>query len=317
MTRQRYLSLGLALVLGCAAASSLRAQQFTFQTFSIQQNTGALSVSGLNDFGTTSGDFVDVHGNTEGWVRDPLGNISTVINPRNTPPPGKPHYTRANGINDIGVIGGDYYDTAAGAYMGYFAFAGKFTPYTVPGQPSGTQTSVDGLANFGSFCGYVGNQAFVTINGKATVFSVDSSSFTFCENVNDLGWAVGGYTDNNTGISHGWIRNPFNGQITTYDAPGASSTTGTPENNPCKLDVNGGTAVYGINDLGELAGHFWDTSFNEHGFVLSPNGNFTQIDVPGAISTSLGNVNNIGQVDGHYLDSHCNNLGYIATPNHE
>ena len=41
---------------------------------------------------------------------------------------------------------------------------------------------------------------------------------------------------------------------------------------------------------------------------------FTQIDGPGAISTSLGALNNLGQVTGHYVDAHCNNLGYIATP---
>ena len=309
MTRQRFVWLGLALALVCAAASSLRAQQFTFQKFSIPQNVGALSVSGINDFGTTSGDLVDSHGNTKGWVRDPFGNVFSFVEPRNT---GAPIFTRANGINDLGVVAGDYFDNAVGTNQGYIAFAGKFQTYTVPGVAPGTYTTLDSINNFGSLCGFVGDDALVSTHGKPTVFSVDSSSFTFCEGINDLTWTVGAYLDNNS-VWHGWIRAP-SGVITTYDAPGASTTAGTPQSNPCNLSASGGTRIYGINDHGEIAGHFWDSSFVEHGFVLSPGGNFTLIDVPGAISTSLGSLNNLGQVDGHYIDPNCNYLGYIARP---
>ncbi|MGA8729660.1 MAG: hypothetical protein WB608_12990 [Terracidiphilus sp.] len=313
MPKQLFLSFGLTLALGGAATSSIWAQQFTFQTFSIPQNKGPLSVSGLNDLGITSGDLVDGSGNTKAWVRDPHGNVNIFVEPRNT---AAPIYTRANGINDLGVVAGDYFDNAANAYEGFFAFFGRFQSYTVPGAAPGLATSVDGINSFGSFCGYVGNDAFVSINGKASVFNVNTSNFSFCENINSFAWSVGAYQES-SGLWHGWIRNPSNGLITQYDAPGASSKVGTPGNTNCPLSPNGGTRIYGINDHGEIAGHFWDASFVEHGFVLSPEGKFTQIDVPGAVLTSLGALNNLGQVTGHYVDTSCNNLGYIARPKDE
>ena len=307
MTKQRFLSLVLVVVFGCVAAS---AQEFTFQTFSIPQNTGALAVDGINDFGTTSGNIVDSSGNTKAFVRDSRGNVNIFVEPRNT---ATPSYTRANHINDLGVVVGDYVDTAANSQQGFFEFAGKFQSYTVPGAAPGAGTSVDSINNLGSFCGFVGTEAFVTVNGKATVFNVDSSIFSFCEDINDLLWTVGGYQDSSN-LWHGWIRTPFNSVITTYDAPGASTSVSTPASNPCNLAPVGGSRIYGINNLGEIAGQFWDKSFVEHGFVLYPGGKFVQIDVPGAISSSLGSINNLGQITGHYIDASCNNLGYIATP---
>jgi hypothetical protein len=68
----------------------------------------------------------------------------------------------------------------------------------------------------------------------------------------------------------------------------------------------------GINNLGDVSGHFWDTSYNEHGFVRSHTGKFTQIDYPGAYQTGGGKLNDFGEVVGHYTDTSCNASGYIA-----
>ena len=61
--------------------------------------------------------------------------------------------------------------------------------------------------------------------------------------------------------------------IRTINVPGASTASGY------------GTIAIGINDFGAISGHFWDASENVHGFVLTPDGQFLQIDVRGAMQT--------------------------------
>ena len=87
---------------------------------------------------------------------------------------------------------------------------------------------------------------------------------------NDLGVIVGFYTDPNI-VPHGFLRLP-NGQITSFDAPGAGLGSG----------LNQGTAAYAINNLGAIAGQFQDPSYVYHGFVRYPNGSFTTFDEPDA-----------------------------------
>jgi hypothetical protein len=313
-------SLGLSVAaLVCAATSSLHAQTFTFQSFNIPQAApGAenLSVEGINDFDTTSGDLVDGSGNIKAWVRDANGKITLLVDPLDTT---GLTYTVGEQINDLGVLTGIFYDVSTGTFPGYFESNGKFVTYNLPTAAPGGETSVDALNLFGSFCGFTGDPPFTQINtfivmaGKVNVFAVHGSTDSYCESINDEGFAAGSWHDS-AGVSHGWVRNPFNGEITTIDAPGAATMLGTA---PCTLGQTAGTVVFGINDFGVIIGHFWDTSYNEHGFALYPNGKFVQIDVPGATATSGGAVNNLGQVTGHYsiLQSGvCYNFGYIATP---
>jgi hypothetical protein len=88
---------------------------------------------------------------------------------------------------------------------------------------------------------------------------------------------------------------------------------------PCD-GTNAGTALEGINNNGDLSGHFYDTSNNVHGFIwLNEGGQFTangfiQIDVPGAYQTSGGGLNDFTEIVGHYNDSSCNYFGYAAQP---
>ena len=322
MTRQRFVSLGLTVLLRCAVTSSLRAQKFTFKSFNIPEaapGTGNLSVQGINDFDTTSGEFVDASGNIEAWTRDASGNVTPLFDPLN--PALK--YTVGEQINDLGILTGLFYDSATNTFPGFFEFGGKFTTYNLPTAAPGGETSVDALNNFGSFCGFTSDppftqfNTFVVIGGKVDVFAVHGSYDSYCEAINDEGWTAGSWYDAG-GIGHGWIRNPMNGQITTIDAPGAATTLGTAQ---CTTRPTGGTLVFGINDAGAVMGHFWDTSYVEHGFVRRPDGTFTIIDVPGATVTSGSAINNLGQVTGHYSIVRvvngvgiCYNFGYIGTP---
>lgn len=60
------------------------------------------------------------------------------------------------------------------------------------------------------------------------------------------------------------------------------------------------TMVGGLNDLGEIVGSYG--SGNTHGFI-DRNGIFHDLNVPGAVSTSLMDVNDAGQIVGSYTDS--------------
>src|SRR5208337_1092112 len=74
----------------------------------------------------------------------------------------------------------------------------------------------------------------------------------------------------------------WNHKIITYDAPGAGSETvsgfyGT------AVGLGGqGTYAIAINPEGAIAGTYIDKDNVMHGFLRSPDGRFTTIDVPGA-----------------------------------
>jgi len=71
---------------------------------------------------------------------------------------------------------------------------------------------------------------------------------------------------------------------------------------PCSACPGGiarSTAIGGINPAGDIVGAFTDAVGGHHGFLLSQ-GQFTQIDVPGAISTSALGISPTGDIVGDY-----------------
>ena len=93
--------------------------------------------------------------------------------------------------------------------------------------------------------------------------------------------------------SHGFINT--GGTFTTLDVPGA-----------------GLTFAFGINDAGQVAGLFSDSSNVFHGFI-NTGGTFTTLDVPGASLTDAFGINNAGQVVGVFSDS-SGTHGFVASP---
>jgi probable HAF family extracellular repeat protein len=61
----------------------------------------------------------------------------------------------------------------------------------------------------------------------------------------------------------------------------------------------GGPFSYGINDSGQIAGTYSDAT-GTHGFVEDGAGNYTSINVPGAIFTDALGINDSGQIVGLY-----------------
>jgi len=219
--------------------------------------------------------------------------------------------TRVFGINESGQLSGQYVDSA-GAFHAFLA------------TPNG------GNFDFTTF----------TVNGNDT----------FIGYVNDKGAVDGSYVDNDTGIENSWYRSE-KGKITAIQLPdGPNGSFGQWLNNKgtlvgCYIDVNGtyhtylrpkngslteladadnsgtgdgqGTCGVTINDAGEISGAIMDGNDVSHGFVRSPAGVYTQIDIPGAGTgpfqgTTAVETDEKGWVSGQYIDSNDVFHGFIC-----
>lgn len=303
----------LALAFAGTFLGVLHAQSITYTTFDVPEAAqNSLGVQGINTAGVIAGYLTDTSGNLKGWIRDTDGTITLLVDPLDTTTPSA---TVAYGISSNDTVTGYFYDTSANLFYGYFYKDGQYVTYSVPGQPAGTDTIVGGIYNARNFCGailqppYTTYQSFVSIGGVVSVFDPFGSTFTECLGINKSNTAVGAYVDS-AGLNHGWRRTP-SGTITSIDVPGASTVPGSA---PCISGATGGTVVNGINDGGFISGHYWDKSYNEHGFVRGPGGGFVTLNVPGAYQTAGGGINNGGVVVGHWVtDSSCDDSAYMAT----
>src|SRR5450432_2278420 len=75
-------------------------------------------------------------------------------------------------------------------------------------------------------------------------------------------------------------------KITRVDAPGAAQTF-----------------AYGLNNAGDVAGYYIDTSGGYHGYIRDSDGTYTPFDAPGAVATIADSINADGTVTGYFYDS--------------
>ena len=88
-----------------------------------------------------------------------------------------------------------------------------------------------------------------------------------------------------------------NNFILVVNYPGAATTS---------------TYVLDINDNGTIVGAFKTTDPDvEHGFVRTPDGQYTQLDIPGAIQSEAYGINNSGDIVGRYRDTGGVDHGYL------
>jgi hypothetical protein len=146
-------------------------------------------------------------------------------------------------------------------------------------------------------------------SGKLTTFdapgagtNANINNGTFPKGINLLG-TIGGWTNDANDVSHGFLRTP-DGTFTTFDAPGSDT-------NPADQR---GTTVTGINDLGATSGYYQDVSGVFHGFLRSPNGEFTTFEAPKkAFFIPVGTLNLEGSIVGYYLDSNYLYHAFVRT----
>jgi probable HAF family extracellular repeat protein len=209
--------------------------------------------------------------------------------------------TIGNGINDFGVVAGQYTATG-GATVGFVRAAnGSFNaPIIAPG---------------------------------------DNSNFTRSLGLNNAGTVVGDFITTTPGpvvTFHGYFLS--GGSFTQYDIGGPVSTTvsginnkghfagtfgSTVQPNQAFLNKNGVVETFtldptlpffgvGLNDKDQVVGLSIDASNVQHGYVRDDGtGIITPIDVPGAMSTDALGINNAGRIVGSFVDGTGSTHGFL------
>jgi hypothetical protein len=172
---------------------------------------------------------------------------------------------------------------------------GTFVTFDVPGAVNGTLPA--SINNGGAITGNYGDNVgsgfhgFIrAANGTFVTFDVPGAvNGTFPSGINNNGDTTGSYSDN-LGIGyHGFVR-ATNGTFVTFDVPGPLLFPFTP-------------ASF-INARGQVAGCYFDASFNTHSFLREPNGALTLFDPPAAVNGSFpSQITPDGVVLGVYYDA--------------
>ena len=273
--------------------------------------------TGINIVGEVTGYYVDTNNVVHGFVRSAAGKFKT-FNAPGASTAGFNSGTIPSAINDLGTVTGYYQDVNGNTRGFLFDAKGKFTTFDVPGA-LGSSIPV-GINLEGAVVGYYSGPngvshaferhpdgTFTTYSGpgacsaNGTAFCYGSAAFS----INIFGESAAGFEDNRGNLTnHGLIRN-VEGKLTPFNAPGAGSGlyqgTGCPGCAP------------GINLWGAIAGTFIDSNNISHGYLRSPQGQFTTFNVPGA-GTAAGQgtgctsdcsvgLNDFGVIAGNYLDA--------------
>jgi hypothetical protein len=231
------------------------------------------NVYGINDNGDLAGSFTDNSGAARGFVRYHDGRFSMPIEA-----PDGIGYTLVTGVNDSRMLCGYY--RKSGLYSHGFVLSGNvFTDFVVAGA---TDTFVQGMNDPGNFCGssYSPAQAFVSIAGDVTSFTVPGALTTNAAGINNLNQCAGSYNTGNQ--SHGFLRQAGGALKYPVDVPGAFSTF-----------------LNGINDQGSMVGEADGTSGLHAVFFQSVN-KLALFDYPGASFTSFTGINNRDLICGIY-----------------
>jgi hypothetical protein len=252
-------------------AGSGKAPQ-TFRRFYIQWGTFPVAI---NASGVITGESIDSNFFNHGFLRTTDGMVTTF----DAPGTGD---KSSDGTYPLGI-------DAAGNIVGIFN--PKNHPY---GVSSGFVRAPNGTFKI------------FALPGAATVGGVAS--------VNVAGDLAGAYSNPHSDPSgkhspyHGFLRSA-NGEIITFDVPGASIATGQ------------GTYPLGIDNNGNIAGWYTDANLTTHGFVRSASGAIDTFDAPGSLATTPNKgtipvaVDSAGNVTGIFSDAAGIAHGFKRTAN--
>jgi probable HAF family extracellular repeat protein len=198
--------------------------------------------------------------------------------------------TSAYGINDLGQITGPYYDIHESLTQG-FVRSPDGSHYDIFHVPIGFgETWVHAINNSGVVAGYFyeklgdGTRGFTRSSDGSTYIPIEipgGGDQQFVLGINDSGTLVGSLQYPVIGIDIGFVLSS-DGVLTTFSVPGVARTY-----------------VGGINNAGTVVGSFDDANGQRHGYLRSPDGDFTIFDVPGFVgNTQPEGINNLGDVVG-------------------
>jgi uncharacterized membrane protein len=265
---------------------------------------GAISTNAfdINHAGDIVGDYVSADGHTHGYLLS--GNRFTQIDF-----PGA-ILTSAFGINRRGDIVGRY--QTDGVFHGYLLRGGTFTSIDF----SATFTRAQGINGSGDIVGSYDDadqtrHGFLLSEEEFTSFDFPDATLTTAWGINPAGGVTGRYVSSD-GKSHGFLISE--GEFTSIDFPGAVETApgGVPT-----------APIVRINPRGDIVGSYCESepcSLPEpmHGFLLSRDekrngGEFTSIDLPGAIWTAAAGINARGDIVGTYIDQGGKTHGFLLS----
>ena len=221
------------------------------------------TLTAVNNAGTAVGAYAGADGVYHGFT---YANGAVTLLPDISPLATE---TYTNGINKAGtIVGVSSMDPSYSPFSAFVLQNGAFTSYNYPGAASTGFVGIndagvivgnyfDALGN--SFGFYIPNgdlnspQSWVPVNDP-------NGTSTFPEAINNSGQIVGFFVDAN-GLQHGFVYSGgMNGAFSTLDFPN------DPGLSPIFPAVTG-TELYGINDLGQIAGTYNNYS---NGFLADP-----------------------------------------------
>jgi hypothetical protein len=295
-------AVGAALIGVSAApvsAANVLANGYVYTTVNIPSLAGAYNSTlvGINDQGELIGysasnaaesGFVWSHG-TVTWLNDPAA--------------GPGGFTSVNAINNAGDVVGQACNASVSSCFGFVYSHGRYTtiidPLVIPNDPLTAYNNATGINDagevVGTYDGPSGEEAFIEKNGVYTTLdSRLTDDVGAPTSINDSGEILANFDvlDNHGKFSY------------------LSDPLAMPPGPPFPTYTDG----YAINNPGEVAGSYIDTSFNNNGFVES-DGIYTTVDDPldTTENTLIYGINDRGQVVGDFGYC-CNYTGFIATP---
>jgi hypothetical protein len=190
------------------------------------------------------------------------------------------------GTTGVQVVG-YYVDSMTGKYNSYSWNGTTFTAIVVPGAIEAVVNGVNKAGHIvGEYWDAAGAHGFLLVGSTLTRLdfpAVGGVLSTEALGINGTDQIVGRYTDKSYN-PHGFLWAA--GTFTPLDYPGANGTTAT-----------------GINDAGQIVGHYYTlTPYVERGW-LRTGGTMSPVTIPGAVITKLNGINATGQMVGQYTDT--------------
>ena len=325
ITRAFYLCLALF------ASTSSQASTYTTDSYYlpalysiVPRGQGTISATAISDSGQILGSYNITTSGTSGLFSYANG-VATAF-----PYPTASYFPESVGSSSSGSVVGTYQSSyATGVTHGFQYSNGVYTTIDHPGVNQQTTspfgTSLTGINNSGQIVGNYGNNyvngvysvsthAFTYSNGVFTTIDHPNASHTTAYSINNNGQIVGtinSYSNvTQRALYSGFIYN--NGVFSQLDFPSAGGY---------------GTFITGNNDLGQVVGYYYDSSYVTHGFEYF-NGVYTPLPLANYVNSSdssfpqtLNNyvydINNNGQILGAIqIPSGYSNVTYtvVLTP---
>jgi hypothetical protein len=323
MTITRLLAAALCVTgpFACFAYGDNINGQAAYVSFSVPGATQGTFPMSINSSMTVTGYFIVSSTETDGFLRDADGTVTTLAIPGAV-------LTVPESINSAGDVTG-FYQLAAGLPHGFLRYAGgRVVTFDLPGgiqDPSSapevfpTSAQPVSINNFdevaGTYLLVTRLNAFFRSASGVYTGQISFGRETAATAINASGSMVGYATDEGGPVEYtGFVAHP--------DGYSATITVPLPpaQEYGCKSEV----LPDGINAGGTIAGWYYNTCYNTAGvFTMSPDGVFTTFQTPGLLVASpvlngTGphsiSIDQAGDIAGSYTDANGVQHGFVRNP---